>query len=82
MVGVAGFEPTAFRSQSGRATKLRHTPHSRERKRTRRSPAAEHHFWVPLGQFTGRGQPPGGRIGAARGVSGKRCASKWCDQVR
>ncbi|EGJ77398.1 hypothetical protein STTU_4609 [Streptomyces sp. Tu6071] len=26
MVGVAGFEPTAFRSQSGRATKLRHTP--------------------------------------------------------
>jgi hypothetical protein len=25
-VGVAGFEPTAFRSQSGRATKLRHTP--------------------------------------------------------
>ncbi len=26
VVGVAGFEPTAFRSQSGRATKLRHTP--------------------------------------------------------
>src|SRR5690242_4400041 len=26
LVGVAGFEPTAFRSQSGRATKLRHTP--------------------------------------------------------
>ena len=26
MVGVAGFEPAAFRSQSGRATKLRHTP--------------------------------------------------------
>lgn len=26
MVGVAGFEPTTFRSQSGRATKLRHTP--------------------------------------------------------
>ena len=25
-VGVAGFEPAAFRSQSGRATKLRHTP--------------------------------------------------------
>ncbi len=25
-VGVAGFEPTTFRSQSGRATKLRHTP--------------------------------------------------------
>lgn len=26
LVGVAGFEPTTFRSQSGRATKLRHTP--------------------------------------------------------
>ncbi len=26
MVGVPGFEPGAFRSQSGRATKLRHTP--------------------------------------------------------
>jgi hypothetical protein len=26
VVGVAGFEPTTFRSQSGRATKLRHTP--------------------------------------------------------
>ncbi len=26
MVGVAGFEPTTFRSQSGRATKLRYTP--------------------------------------------------------
>ena len=26
MVGVAGFEPAAFRSQSGRATKLRYTP--------------------------------------------------------
>jgi hypothetical protein len=26
MVGVAGFEPTASRSQSERATKLRHTP--------------------------------------------------------
>src|SRR5690606_15639179 len=26
LVGVAGFEPTAFRSQSGRAAKLRHTP--------------------------------------------------------
>ena len=26
MVGVAGFEPAAFRSQSGRATNLRHTP--------------------------------------------------------
>jgi hypothetical protein len=25
-VGVTGFEPAAFRSQSGRATKLRHTP--------------------------------------------------------
>jgi hypothetical protein len=30
MVGVAGFEPTTFRSQSGRATKLRHTPSVRE----------------------------------------------------
>ena len=29
MVGVAGFEPAAFRSQSGRATKLRHTPSPR-----------------------------------------------------
>ena len=28
-VGVAGFEPAAFRSQSGRATKLRHTPSPR-----------------------------------------------------
>jgi hypothetical protein len=28
LVGVAGFEPTAFRSQSERATKLRHTPAS------------------------------------------------------
>jgi hypothetical protein len=26
LVGVAGFEPATFRSQSGRATKLRHTP--------------------------------------------------------
>ena len=26
LVGVAGFEPTTFRSQSGRATKLRYTP--------------------------------------------------------
>src|SRR4051794_15910004 len=26
LVGVPGFEPGAFRSQSGRATKLRHTP--------------------------------------------------------
>ena len=26
LVGVAGFEPAAFRSQSGRATNLRHTP--------------------------------------------------------
>ena len=26
MVGVKGFEPSTFRSQSGRATKLRHTP--------------------------------------------------------
>ena len=25
-VGVTGFEPAAFHSQSGRATKLRHTP--------------------------------------------------------
>lgn len=30
LVGVAGFEPTAFRSQSGRATKLRHTPSVRD----------------------------------------------------
>lgn len=30
MVGVAGFEPTTFRSQSGRATKLRHTPSVRD----------------------------------------------------
>ncbi len=29
MVGVTGFEPAAFRSQSGRATKLRHTPSPR-----------------------------------------------------
>ena len=29
VVGVAGFEPAAFRSQSGRATKLRHTPRPR-----------------------------------------------------
>ncbi len=34
VVGVAGFEPAAFRSQSGRATKLRHTPYAaRERSR-------------------------------------------------
>ena len=26
VVGMAGFEPTTFRSQSGRATKLRHIP--------------------------------------------------------
>jgi hypothetical protein len=26
LVGVPGFEPGAFRSQSGRAAKLRHTP--------------------------------------------------------
>lgn len=26
MVGVTGFEPAAFRSQSGCATKLRYTP--------------------------------------------------------
>ncbi|CAK7284577.1 hypothetical protein SGPA1_30450 [Streptomyces misionensis JCM 4497] len=32
MVGVAGFEPTAFRSQSGRATKLRHTPSGARRR--------------------------------------------------
>jgi hypothetical protein len=28
MVGMAGFEPTTFRSQSGRATNLRHIPSS------------------------------------------------------
>jgi hypothetical protein len=32
-VGVAGFEPAAFRSQSGRATKLRHTPSCARRRR-------------------------------------------------
>jgi hypothetical protein len=32
-VGVAGFEPTAPRSQSGCATKLRHTPWQRESRR-------------------------------------------------
>lgn len=26
MVGIAGFEPTTFRSRSGRAPKLRHIP--------------------------------------------------------
>ena len=26
LVGIVGFEPTHFRSQAGRATKLRHTP--------------------------------------------------------
>ncbi len=26
VVGMAGFEPTTFRSQSGRATNLRHIP--------------------------------------------------------
>jgi hypothetical protein len=29
MVGVAGFEPTTFCSQSRRATKLRYTPNAR-----------------------------------------------------
>src|SRR4051795_5448411 len=33
-VGVAGFEPTAPRSQSGCATKLRHTPWRPECRRT------------------------------------------------
>src|SRR5690606_8970392 len=33
MVGAPGFEPRTFRSQSGRATKLRHAPQYRQRRR-------------------------------------------------
>src|SRR4051795_1822391 len=39
-VGVAGFEPTAPRSQSGCATKLRHTPWRPESRRTAARPDA------------------------------------------
>ena len=39
-VGVAGFEPTAFRSQSGRATKLRHTPNQDNAEQCTHAPAA------------------------------------------
>ena len=44
-VGVAGFEPTAFRSQSERATKLRHTPASEAYPVRRRACT-----WVPHGK--------------------------------
>jgi hypothetical protein len=37
MVGVPGFEPGAFRSQSGRAAKLRHTPRHQLQGRNARS---------------------------------------------
>ena len=50
LVGVAGFEPTAFRSQSGRATKLRHTP------LVRHVEYMPPHMWaagIPPATFTG-----------------------------
>ncbi len=62
MVGVAGFEPTTFRSQSGRATKLRHTP------------SVRHVGYMPTGRtaavytwgVSGVRRPPGTRYDALR----------------
>ncbi len=60
LVGVAGFEPTTFRSQSGRATKLRHTP------------SVRHVEYMPphSGAAQFRGTPPGHRH-----RPGNRCAT-------
>lgn len=63
-VGMAGFEPTTFRSQSGRATNLRHIP-CRRRESTRPPPA-------PGGPVPPTGRPVRQRSERRRDRAGRR----------
>src|ERR1044072_1284616 len=95
MVGVAGFEPTPFRSQSARATKLRHTPSVRHvGYMAADAPAARYSTDGqgcagkapdPLRCFPCRG--PGDRTRATRGACGRSSmvepqSSKLATRVR
>ena len=71
LVGVAGFEPTAPRSQSECATKLRHTPWPPESRGASEAPRQPSEGWRPVGTHgrpvapssAGRGRCPTGNAG-------------------
>ena len=69
-VGVTGFEPATFRSQSGRATNLRHTPNVPSyddgvRRVTSGGPAAQHRQRPSVrGPKEGRAPPPARQVTA------------------
>jgi hypothetical protein len=83
LVGVAGFEPTAFRSQSGRATKLRYTPSP-----VRRSPGTPvpgsrtRRRGVPLSTEPAAGTRLRGRgTGSSPRIPGLTRASRGCSSM-
>lgn len=72
LVGVAGFEPTAFRSQSGRATKLRHTPSVRDVGYMPARAASAALFGASARRGARPDRARAARLGPLRPVAGKR----------